>query len=381
MFSLKILFFFLLSVLYSDVSAQVKIRLYSRQSPESAVFSVSTGMYYIYGFYGQGLEVTKGESVVISRYNGKLIVKSRIKKGFVCDSVSFIGKTGSDAFTLMVNEYAAVRQKYQGDLKVYPDLATLVMVNSVDIEQYIAGVVKAEGGNGKNFEYFKSQAVICRTYMYKYMNKHTSDRYNLCDNTHCQAFNGLTSDTLIIRAALITKGQVILDSMNRLIISAFHSNCGGQTASAAGVWLTNEPYLRATADPFCLTSRNAGWERRLSLNDWLEYLNRSGFKARVDEQPSYNFYQRSRLNDYSISDFRIPLTRIRADWHLRSAFFSVVAEGDSIILRGKGYGHGVGLCQEGAMVMAAKGLSYRQIIDFYYSGVFIRDIRNAVMLQ
>jgi stage II sporulation protein D len=274
-----------------------------------------------------------------------------------------------------------VRQLYQGNLKVYPDLATLVMVNTVDIEQYIAGVVKAEGGNGKNIEYFKTQAVICRTYMYRYMNKHKADRYNLCDNTHCQAFNGITSDTLIIRAALITKGQVILDSLNRLIVSAFHSNCGGETASASGVWLTNEPYLKAKADPFCLTSRNAGWERRLSLGDWLEYLRRAGFEPKADEQPSYNFYQRSRLSEYRISDFKIPLTKIRADWRLRSTFFSVVAQGDSIIFRGKGYGHGVGLCQEGAMVMAAKGFSYSQIIDFYYSGVIIRDIRNAVMLQ
>ena len=66
--------------------------------------------------------------------------------------------------------------------------------------------------------------------------------------------------------------------------------------------------------------------------------------------------------------------------NLRSTFFSVVPEGDSIILKGRGYGHGVGLCQEGAMVMAAKGFNYKQIIDFYYSGVIISDIKNAVIL-
>lgn len=62
---------------------------------------------------------------------------------------------------------------------------------------------------------------------------------------------------------------------------------------------------------------------------------------------------------------------------MKSSFFSVVQSGDSMIFRGKGYGHGVGLCQEGAMVMAAQGKNYRQILQFYYSNIIISDIRNA----
>jgi stage II sporulation protein D len=71
---------------------------------------------------------------------------------------------------------------------------------------------------------------------------------------------------------------------------------------------------------------------------------------------------------------------MRSDLNLRSTFFSVYAVGDSIILKGRGYGHGVGLCQEGSMAMAAKGFDYREIIRFYYSGVIITDIKNAVAL-
>ena len=71
---------------------------------------------------------------------------------------------------------------------------------------------------------------------------------------------------------------------------------------------------------------------------------------------------------------------MRTDLNLRSTFFSVVTDGDTILLKGKGYGHGVGLCQEGAMEMAKEGFNYRQIIDFYYFGVMITDIKNAVIL-
>ncbi len=87
------------------------------------------------------------------------------------------------------------------------------------------------------------------------------------------------------------------------------------------------------------------------------------------------------MTDYKAGSFSLPLKTIRSDLNLRSTFFSVYVSGDSVILKGRGYGHGVGLCQEGAMEMAAKGFSYRKIIRFYYSGVFISDIKNALILQ
>ena len=73
----------------------------------------------------------------------------------------------------------------------------------------------------------------------------------------------------------------------------------------------------------------------------------------------------------------VPLKSLRTDFSLRSTFFSVAASGENVVLKGRGYGHGVGLCQEGAMAMAAKGITYRNIIAFYYSGVIIADIGVA----
>lgn len=361
-------------------SGQVRVRLFSLQSPESVVFSVNEGKYELNAFSGDTLIVTKGEPVIITRYNGKLAVKARDKEGFVCDSVKLAGKTGYDSFSLRINGNTPIRQFYSGDLKCFPDLGTIVLINNIDIERYIAGVVKAEGGSGKNIEYFKTQAVIARTYMYKYFDKHSVDRYNVCDNTHCQAFNGLYSDTLINRAALETQGLVILDKDSTLIISAFHSNCGGETSSSEDVWLTSQPYLKSVVDPYCLFSRNAVWGKSFSLKDWFEFIKKSGYNGSTDDPAALSFIQKSRSVDYKTGSFTMPLRIIRTDMNLRSTFFSVVSEGDSIILKGKGYGHGVGLCQEGAMVMASKGFNYRQIIDLYYFGVLITDIKNAVVL-
>ncbi|MZP56014.1 MAG: SpoIID/LytB domain-containing protein, partial [Bacteroidales bacterium] len=163
-----------------------------------------------------------------------------------------------------------------------------------------------------------------------------------------------------------------------LIISAFHSNCGGETASSGDVWLTGQPYLKSVKDPYCNNSRNARWKKVLSLNDWISYLNKSGLKEKPDEVLKINFAQSTRKTDYMTGNFSLPLQKIRDDLDLRSTFFSVRVEGDSVILDGKGYGHGVGLCQEGAMAMAEKGFDYRQIIYFYFEGVIISDINNAV---
>jgi len=363
-----------MTIINTGASAQVKIRLYSNQSPESALFTVTDGKYEICAFNGENLMVGKGELVIITRFNGKLAVKTIASQGIFCDSVLLKGTTGHDSFSLRINENFPVRQFYSGDFECFPDLETLVLINICDIEKYVAGVVKAEGGSGKNIEYFKSQAVIARTYLYKYFDKHITDRYNVCDNTHCQAFNGFSSDTIINNAAMETKGKVILAHDSTLIISAFHSNCGGETVSAEDIWLTSQPYLIGKIDPYCTSSRNSTWDNKISMSDWLNYLKKSGYKGRAEDSSRFSFLQKTRLTDYITGSFEMPLRTIRTDFNLKSTFFSVIVDGDSITFKGRGYGHGVGLCQEGAMAMATKGFNYQQIIDFYYFGVIIADI-------
>jgi stage II sporulation protein D len=369
-----------LSFFSTVVSGQVKIRLFANQSPESAVFTVTGGMYELDSFNGEIIPVLKGESVIITKFNRKMAVKTRYEKGFICDSLTLSGKSGNDYFSLRLASRLPVRQYYSGDLQCFPDFGTLLFINSTDVEKYISGVVKAEGGSGKNLEFFKTQAIIARTYMYKYFDKHLSDGYNVCDNTHCQAFNGLSSDTLLNIAASETHGQVILDSDSVLIISAFHSNCGGETSSSDDVWLSDQPYLKSVSDPYCRTSRNAVWQKSFPENDWVNYLKRSGDMEQMNDPSQLSFTQEERLIYYKTGSFTMPLRTIRSDLNLRSTFFSVYADADSVILKGRGYGHGVGLCQEGAMVMASKGFKYKDIINFYYSGVFISDIKNAVAL-
>ncbi|MEI6050363.1 MAG: hypothetical protein WCS03_15790, partial [Bacteroidota bacterium] len=126
MIRLKILILLFLTLFEAVVSGQVRVRLYSLQAPSSAVFSVTRGKYEVNTFNGETLIVSEGEPVIFSRFNGKLVVKIRNVKGFVCDSVIITGKSGEDSFSLRINGKSPVRQFYSGDLQCFPDLGTLV---------------------------------------------------------------------------------------------------------------------------------------------------------------------------------------------------------------------------------------------------------------
>ena len=89
-----------------------------------------------------------------------------------------------------------------------------------------------------------------------------------------------------------------------------------------------------------------------------------------------NFKQTTRQKEYRLGTLSIPFNQIRTDLDLRSAWFSVRVAGDSVVLDGRGYGHGVGLCQEGAMEMARVGYSWLDIVHFYFHDVKVEDYRE-----
>ncbi len=373
-------YFALILLIFSGtvlLKGQVRIRLFASQSPGSVIFRVTAGSYSMTDANGNPLVVNTGEPVLISRFGERVAMKVRNREGYVYDTLKIEGLTGKDNFSLSINGSIPLLRVYSGDLHCYYDLDNILLINVCNVEEYIAGVVRTEGGDGRNSEYFKTQAVLARTYLFRYFEKHAMDNFNLCDDTHCQAFNGVNTSLAITSAVEATRGLVVLGADSALISPAFHSNCGGETALAEDVWLSGQPYLKKVKDPHCTSSGNATWQKRISLSDWIAYLKKSGYSGRSDNPGIFAFSQPSRVYDYRAGSFALPLKQIRNDYGLRSTFFSVIVEGDSVLLKGRGYGHGVGLCQEGAMAMALKGSDYRKIVDFYYNGVIISDIENA----
>lgn len=275
-------------------------------------------------------------------------------------------------------------RSYPGNLAITASRTGLVLVNTAPLEQYTAGVVRAEAGRGHHHEYYKLQSVSCRTYALTNARKHLPDGYELCDGVHCQVFHGVNTDTTIQAAVQATKGLVLVDAEIRMIHATFHSNCGGETVNAEDLWSKHETYLRATVDTFCLAAPQARWTRTLERADWLNYL-RDRYKVKVTDKEM----RKALLNyepacrDLYLANIRpqVPLKNVREDLKLRSTFFSVHEQGDKVVLEGRGFGHGVGLCQEGSMRMALAGRPYADILRHYYTDVHLVDISTIAFFR
>jgi stage II sporulation protein D len=181
-----------------------------------------------------------------------------------------------------------------------------------------------------------------------------------------------------VTAVTETKNKIIVDSASNIIIAAYHNNCGGETAAAEDVWSKPLPYLQPVQDPFCRNSLHASWEKKISLKDWLNYLQKKKPATICTDiatisDTTFCHFPAKREALLSFPNVAISSRSIRDDWRFRSAYFTINQSGDTLIFNGRGFGHGVGLCQEGAMQMAKYGYSYQEIINFYYKNVFIVD--------
>ncbi len=366
---LTLLFTFSLNTfaLHLDVS------LFTGYPKDELLFTPVSGKYILVADKKDTISVLKAQSIKITRLNDTAFSLSRDKKLIGnYKEVYFVGKGFLKAFSIQIlNSPLAVRT-YDDDLIVRLFKGKLQLINRVDLEHYVAGVVPSEAlGSSKDLQFFFVQAITCRTYALVNYLKHSDEGFNLCDNVHCQYYTGRCRNADIARATARTSGLVIVDENKKMISAAFHSNCGGQTVNSEDVWSIPTSYLKSVEDTFCLHESNARWRYAMHKDDWLKYLS-DNFGYPVDHPKmrikAYMFKQEKRKVYFENG---IPLKDIRRDLHLRSTFFSMESKGDSVIFHGRGYGHGVGLCQQGAIHMADLGIDYKKIIEFYYQGTSI----------
>jgi stage II sporulation protein D len=259
-------------------------------------------------------------------------------------------------------------REYLEDLEVGISMNNLLMINEIAMEKYIMGVCETEAGSRCELEYYKVQAILSRTFAYKNLSRHKTEGFNLCDAEHCQAYNGrnIWNEDVEIGTE-VTDGLVLVDRDSVLISPAYHANSGGETRGAEQVWLSGKHYLLPVLDPFSLNQPGAKWEKSIPAADWIQYLRIKGvFVGELLDTSVLEMPVKHRQDYYIFGQDSLPLSEIRDDYQLRSDFFGVRLEGDKIVLDGRGYGHGVGLSQEGAMQMARLGYHYTAILNYYY---------------
>ncbi|MBI3097696.1 MAG: SpoIID/LytB domain-containing protein [Planctomycetes bacterium] len=275
--------------------------------------------------------------------------------------------------------------KYPGRLDVIR-LSTdrLLVVNAVPMDRYVEGVIGNEIGSGSRPAALEAQAVASRTYALACMESERQSRkrqyYDVFNDTRSQVYRGVAGvDAGVRKAVAATRGQA-LTWKGKVFTTFFHSTCGGQTEPGKDIFGDDCPALAGGPDPWC---------EKAALNDWdfkvkAETL-RKTLAAETGEEVGAitaiivdEARPSGRVIRLKISHTKKPEKplKVRAvdlrdalgPDDLKSIWFTVEKKGDDWVFHGHGWGHGVGMCQEGAKRMASKGKTCAEILRQYYPG-------------
>lgn len=357
---------------------RIRVRLYCNAQVTTLNVSIDLGYYNLYADGDRLLEdmVGEGRSVLIRPEGGRLHVSVNEDDYGTFASVRL--EATDTACILCLNPARCKQRTYEGNLVVTPAKGgTLLLINEVEFETYIAGVVQSEI-YGTQSDIFRIQAIISRTWALRNMKKHAADGYNFCDYVHCQSYQNRCIRPDIMMGAIQSSGETLVDADGGLIETPFHSNSGGQTCNSEDVWKAALPYLRSVTDTFSYRMRQSDWVKTISIDRWLGYF-RKTHKLNVTDKAILDTLLHFTQETRKVRLLGIPLTRIRTDFQLKSTFFSVTVDSvtQSVILNGHGYGHGVGLSQEGTIRMVGLGYSYDSILRHYYTGAILHHDPTA----
>ena len=277
----KICFLFCALLFCTAVSSQtLRIRVFSQQQIKEAVFIPSFG-HYSMEVSDKKVKLSKTTKVSVREQSAKVEVRIGDTLFASGEKVRFCAEGLKSFFCIKPLNPAVAERRYDDGLEISSDKkGNLLFINTVEQENYIAGVVQSETwGATKNIDFFKVQAVCCRNYLLRNIGKHSKDGYNLCDDVHCQAYKTRANHPEVTEGAYNSRGEVIVDENGELIETLFHSNSGGQTANASDVWGKEIPYLVSVIDSFSVGGKNYTWEK---------LIDKSSGKIRPNAEAAWN---------------------------------------------------------------------------------------------
>ena len=258
----------------------------------------------------------------------------------------------------------------------------ITVVEILNVEDYIKGVLYHEVSHHWPMEALKAQAVAARTYAL-YSISPAGKPYDVTNDIYSQVYGGRDSERYRTDLAVdYTRGQV-LTYEGKMIAAYFHATCGGNTEDAQELWhLPDIPPLRGVPCGFCASSPHMHWKRNFRLRDIQDNLNLHGYKVSAIKDISIIDRDRSeRIEHLKITqkdgqdlvmkgkDFR----DVMGPNILMINNYEISMHGYYVDFIGKGWGHGVGMCQWGALGMARQQFNFRQILAYYYPQSVLMD--------
>jgi|GEM_PF-400886 len=317
-------------------------------------------------------EIIQSKELVIKRgYNNQLYLNNKkCKDTFVC----IMPRTGNLVFNGC---------SYQGSLLISQNKEVVSIINSIDLEDYIFGVLRTESMPGWPLEIHKVFAIACRSYAIAMaMRAHKLKRvYHIKNTNEHQTYTGAHSDNRLRQAVEETRGMFIAYN-NEPIIAMYDICCGGIIpAHMSNFNFKNAPYLaRSYACSYCKLCKPYSWEAVCTLKDFEGMVSQSIRKVKNIKSVTVSKKDKAGLvSEIVLKNSGRPITFSGKKMYslmkdIKSFCFQAHKSGNSVIFKGKGYGHHVGLCQWGAREMVRCGWNHKKILEFYYPGTYFKRI-------
>jgi len=381
-----------------ESDAITNVRLLIDESPNEKELSIKSDCF----LFEEEKEIGKifsGEKIFIKSIGNSISLK--IKNNFY----------EADYFQLKpVDEQSYInidKIKLRGTLKITNKSGSVILVNSIDLESYLKGVIPREiplGNGDENIEALKAFAICARTFTLQRLNlSNTKEFFDLFIDVRDQVYGGVNVEQPVSNKAVDETRGLILTYKEKPATVYYSSTCAGMTEDAKNIFNVDEPYLKPVKDgnePYCIISHAFEWEEFYTQEDFIErILNNTdqlfleSQKFELNDIRVLSRFESGRVNELDVelidtnsgevksiiikgNNIRWIIKRADNKGILRSIWFDIkFDENKNVTITGKGYGHGVGLCQYGAIGMNRSGKSYKEILNHYFPGTDISQIK------
>jgi stage II sporulation protein D len=368
-FAIFFIFCFLVPALYAQAGEVVRVAII--QDAQSLSLKVK-------GFYEV---VDPKDNKVLYRGKDLLTTVTVYKNGILLGKmVSRLDKLlvrAEDPYAVMING-----RKFRGGITLAKkDNLHLLVVNSIELEDYIKGILYHEASHYWPLEALKAQAIASRSYAVYQKQASSSRDFDLTSDVYSQVYGGRTSERYRTNIAVDETKGMLLMYQGKILPAYFHATCAGHTEDANRLWNINIAPLKGVVCNFCRESPHFSWHVVLSLEEIEEKFKGTNYamnniegivildRDQSDRIISLKLSNKDKSKEIPAKDFR---SLIGADI-IRSTNFQLDIVGSDVVIEGKGWGHGVGLCQWGAYFMAKNGSTYQDILAYYYPGSVVNS--------
>ena len=305
------------------------------------------------------------ESVIqISHKQGKICINNQ---KYDNEQLFIISKSGCAC---------VYKEWYQGIFIVHKTHSSYLLINYVDLEEYIYAVLKTESWPGWPLEFNKALAIACRSYAMAMIRKaHKKNApYHIKNTTEHQTYKGV-HNTLVHRMAVEQTRGLFLAYQGLPALTMFDCCCGGVvTAHMDDYNFEEAPYLaRSYPCTHCKRTKIYSWKKEFKMTDLCSQLRHFELDPVLKEIKIAKKDKAGLVKEMELKGAKKAKTLSGKQFYqaikdIKSYYFSMTQKGDSILFTGRGYGHHLGMCQWGAKEMVEDGWSHKQILQFYYPG-------------